>query len=438
MATLLLALIVGLPFAVAAATPILADRRPDDLPRISNYAALLLAVIVSLAVVDVEIPLLGGRALILLPVAQLGVQLMALAMVGMSMSLDDQAPDEAAGWLTVAWISLGGLTLALLVTSLTLAVLAFVAAGLAWAFGPPAADASSTTGPVLRYAALLTLTAPLLLAALRLAEMHTGATPELEPLILALAIPGFGLVLSLVPLHAWTVTLAAGSPRPMVIGVLGLVQTAGFILLLRTLARHPWMVQQAEIPMILGGALSALVGGWLALSSDKDDPDDWLAYAAIASGGMLLAGLGTQSRAAGDGVTLLLFARVLAIVVVALSPRGSARIGRAAGAAGALALAGTAGLAGFPGLWPILRALRQGGHAIAAASLLAGSGLLFATAVRRWPVAAPPWHRPGVPSRHGQLSVLALIAVLVLLGIAPQIAAAAFSHALRGLFFPRP
>jgi formate hydrogenlyase subunit 3/multisubunit Na+/H+ antiporter MnhD subunit len=434
MGKLLLMLVVGLPIAMAAASFALGDRWPERLPRLSNFAALALAVIVSLALVDVELALPGGRALVLSPVAQLGVQLLALAMLGFSMSVADEAAELANRWLAVAWLSLSGLVLALLVTSITLAVLTFVAAALIWALAPPGVDKSAASGPGLRYAALLALAVPPLVTALRLAEIHTAATPELEPLVLALIVPGFGLILSVVPLHAWTVTLASGSPRAMVIGVLGLVQTAGFILLLRTLERYPWLIAGGRGALIAGGALSLVIGGWLALASRRDDPDDWLAYAVVANTGLLLMGLATQSQSAATGVTLMLFARVLALVTVALASRAAWRLAQAARVAGTLTLAGTPGLAGFPGLWLIVAALQLDSPGWATIAVLAGSGLLLATALRRWWLPEPLTDAvtPGTPRRRWP--VVVLIVVLILLGIVPQIVAGAFGNALRGPF----
>jgi formate hydrogenlyase subunit 3/multisubunit Na+/H+ antiporter MnhD subunit len=311
----------------------------------------------------------------------------------------------------------------------------------------------------------------MLLPAYRLAEQRTVSTPELERIVLALAVPGFALLLGLIPLHAWTLSVASGAPREMLLGVVGVVQTAGFMLLLRTFEQHPWLTAQAGAPLILGGALSALLGGWLAVSARRADPDDWLVYALVAHSGMMMVGLGTQSRAAAVGVTLMLFARALAVVLLAVSPRTRGLPRRAAVTAATLALAGTPGLAGFPGLWLVLRRLLETGDELpplpgkplVPLALLAGSGLLFATALRRWRIpqagmdaariggVAEAAKAAGLERAAGDRTlalaptagdatrarqmVWLLVILLLAAGLAPQLLAEPFGRALERMFF---
>jgi len=439
MGPVLLAAVVLTPLAASAACFRLGSPRSGLALRLSVATALALVACVSLTS-DVTIPLFSGRALVLESTVQLGIQLLGLAMLGFVLSLVAEPPTSIAGWLAIAWLSLGGLIVALLLSSLPLAVLVFLGATLLWPFGLSAVERAPSTNAVMRFAALLALTAPLLLASLRLAELRTSATPDVERAALALAVPAFGLVMGLIPLHAWVLTLASGTPRTMLFGVLLLVQTAAFGLVLRTLATYPWMTAEARHALVIGGALSACVGGWLALSARRDDPDDWLIYATVANGGVLLAGLGTQSKVAGAGVALLWFARVLALVVVALAPRVAERLGRLATAAGTLALAGTPGLAGFPGLWLILRRLQETDHTVANLAVLVGCGLLFATAVRRWRTGFLTFHTAPAAGDEGgaRRAVIALIALMVLLGMAPQVVAEAFANAMRDMPFPKP
>ena len=441
MGVILLFVVVGLPFAGGGACLRLGAANAERALRVSVGVALVLVLTVSLAVIDVEIPLVAGRTLVLKSVAQLGIQLLGLAMLGFVLARTTDAPDVIAGWLPTAWVSLGGLTLSLLLTPLPLAVLVFLGAALLWPFGLPGAARRAATGVVMRFAALLALSMPVILIAFRLAEERTGATPGLEHLVLALAVPAFGLLIGVVPLHAWSLTVAGGAPRPMLFGVLLLVQTASFGLLLRTLATYTWMTGVAGDALVVGGALSALVGGWLALAARRDDPDDWLVYATVANSGMLLAGLGTQSAGAGAGVAMLLFARVLALVTLALAPRVGRSLRRLGYAAGTLVLAGTPGLVGFPGLWLILRRLQATEHTLANLAILAGSGFLFATAVRRWRA------DPGDDSVDGpaesedpgaRRAVISLMVLVIVLGFAPQVIATAFATAVQDLFFAKP
>lgn len=438
-ATSLLLALALLPLCAALLCIWLAPRDPEKSLKLSYGAALLLVLLVSLSVVDARIGLFAGRALELQPIAQLGVQLLGLAMLGFLLSLNRAQAQWLEAWLPLAWLSLFGLILSLLISSLPVALLIFLGAALLWAFALPPSARASSAGVTMRFAALISLTLPLLLIAFRLAE-ERAANDSVERLVLALAVPAFGLILGLIPLHAWTLTLAGGTPRAMVFGVISLVQTTGFMLLLRTLAEYPWATEVARGTLVAAGALSALVGGWMALSARRDDPDDWLVYAAIANSGMLLAGLGTQSEVAGAGVALLLFARVLALVLLDLAPRVPRLLRRLAIAAGTLALAGTPGLAGFPGLWLILLKLQAGQNGVAKPAILAGSGLLFATAVRRWRadtvIEDATWI--DAPDPGARRAALILLALLVLLGIAPQIVAPAFGIALRDIFFSLP
>lgn len=440
MATFLLLVLVILPFATAAGTLRLGSRRPYMALRLSVVSALLLVFLVSVAVVDAEISLVAGRALKLLSVSQLGIQMLGLAMLGFLLSLHSGASHWLRGWLPVSWLSLGGLILSLLVTSLPIALLLFVASALLWAFGLPTDLRQRSAGVTMRFAALITLALPLLLIAFRLAEDRATAPASVERLVLSMAVPAFGLILGLIPLHAWTLTLAGGNPRAMVFGVISLVQTTGFILLLRSFAVYPWMTGVARDTLVVGGALSACIGGWMALSARRNDPDDWLVYAAVANSGMLLAGLGTQSESAGAGVAFLLFARVLALLLLDMAPRVPKFLRRLAQAAGTLALAGTPGLAGFPGLWLILRRLQEAQNSLANLAILVGSGLLFATALRRWRVDDDgldgSWQSD--PDRGAQRAVISLLILMVLLGVAPQIIAPSFEDALRDIFFSRP
>jgi formate hydrogenlyase subunit 3/multisubunit Na+/H+ antiporter MnhD subunit len=456
---LLLAL-VALPFVAGATALRLQAGRPEIVIRAGLAGAIGLVVLATVIPVGVSLPLAAGRSLVLSPIAQLTTQLIGLATLGLLMALADDPPRRRETWLPVTWLSVGGLIVALLVNSggerpmpaLPIAVLVFVASILLWAFGLPHEQRASAAGPVIRYAALLSLAMPLLLAAFRIADDRLSASAgevAVERLVLALALPGFGLILGVVPLHAWTLTLASGAPRPMLFGAVAIGQTAGFGLLLNTMAVYPWITRGGYgTVVLLGGALTACVGAWLAASSDPADPDDWIAYAVVANAGMLVAGLGTGSRAAGTGVALLLLARVLALVLLTLSAGTSPSYRRVAYGAAGLALAGTPGFAGFPGLWLIVGGARAAGGP-SAAMLAVGSGLLFANALRRALPrrdrgergqtaleADPDWYTPLSPGRSRAVVVLAVL--MVVIGLAPQVVAGAFTNPLREVFFPLP
>lgn len=441
--SLLLVVTLALPLAAAAASL----RQPAaQALRTGIVAALVLVGVATLAVVDVALPLVGGRALEMSRIAQLGIQLEALAMLGLVMGLHRAPAETVTRWLPVAWTSTVGLSAALLINSLPIGLLAFVGAALLWAFGLPEGERGVAMGAVLRYAALLALVIPLLLSAYRLAELRPEAVNkgELEHVVLALVVPAFALLLGLIPMHAWVLTLASGAPRTMLFGVLSLVQTAGFALLLRTLEDLKWLTATATAPLVFGGAVSAFLGAWLALSARLEDPDDWLVYAVVANSGMLIVGLGTQSRAAAVGVVLMLFARVLALVLMGVGRRVRGLHQRVASGVALLTLAGTPGLAGFPGLWRVLQKLsgEAGGAALrvpfgpqAHLALLAASALLFATALRRWDAPLDPAGPDERRDIGGERAVVLLVVLIVALGLAPQLVSGAFGRALTDMFF---
>jgi multicomponent Na+:H+ antiporter subunit D len=440
LAKALLLLVLTLPPAGAVTTARLLPGNPRVATRISLALAMSLVVAVTVTPLDAEIPLASGRALVLSPIGQLGIQLLGLAILGVIMGLEHRPAEDQASWLPVAWLSLTGLALSLVLESLPLALLLFASAALLWAVGLPVAERQAASGAVLRYAALVALAMPMLLLALRLAELRQtaaqGAEIAVETAVMAVALPGFGLVLGMIPLHSWTLTVASGAPRTMLIGAVALVQTAAFTFLLQTIKEYPWLTRGDYGAIITAcGALTAAVGGWLALAADPDDPDDWLAYAAVANAGMLVAGIGTGSRIAGAGVVSLLFARVLGLVLVSLSDSAAGAHRRLAEAVATLTLAGTPLLAGFPGLWLIVGGTHSSGHR-AYLGLVLGSGLLFATALRR---GLPRVTRLAPPeAARGGLTVFALVLVLFLLGLVPQTMTGALADPLRDHFFPLP
>lgn len=437
-----LATIVVLPFAAAVACARVAATNPRQAMVVSTGASFALATLGLLATVDSVLPLvLTGRELRLTPMAQLGIQLQALAILGLFRPTDPAGEVRLAPWLPVAWLSVAGMSLGLLMNSLSLGLLAFIASAMLWAFGLPAPERARAAGPVLRFAALLALVMPLLLLAFALAEQRTGSgTPDLEIVALALAAPGYGLILGIVPMHAWTLSLAGGAPREMLLGVLALVQTTAAVMLMRTLEAYPWIAEVASTPLLAGGTISVIVGSWLAFASRLDDPDDWLVHAAVAHSGMLLVGLGTQSHAATVGVLLFVFVRVLALVTLASARRTTGLLRRIGFGTATLAMAGTPGFAGFPGLWLVLRHVPAQGAFPLRAALLVGSGLLFATAVRHWRAPATLADDTPVPADDpgARVAVWVLVGLLVGIGLAPQTVVGAFERALHGMFIASP
>ena len=102
----LLLLVATLLLPLAAAGMSVRLRAAQAL-RMSTVVALILVAAATLAVVDATVPLIGLRALEMTRIAQLGIQLEALAMLGLVMGLHRAPPDTVTRWLPVAWTSIG-------------------------------------------------------------------------------------------------------------------------------------------------------------------------------------------------------------------------------------------------------------------------------------------------------------------------------------------
>jgi hypothetical protein len=131
----LLLMVVALPLVAAVLSQALVRRRPHQAVVVSLVVALLFALSATFALVDRPLFFIAFRSVVLTPAAQLGTQLIALMALGLVLALEAEPPDIIADWLPVLWISVFGLTLALLLSELPLALLMLLGAALVWALG---------------------------------------------------------------------------------------------------------------------------------------------------------------------------------------------------------------------------------------------------------------------------------------------------------------
>jgi hydrogenase-4 component B len=238
-----------------------------------------------------------------------------------------------------------------------------------------------------------------LLLALRLGSPNWlgAATPphRFDPLILSLALVGFGAKAGLLPLHAWLPAAHANAPARISALMSGLLIATGFYGLIRIggLIGPPpaWW----GLVLVVVGAASAVYG--IASAVAQSDCKRLLAYSSIENLGLCTLGLGLSVVALNEGATdLALLAACAALLHVVHHAAFKGLLFLGAGAllhatgtreleamggllrrmpvtgrlwmVGAAAAAGIPGFAGFASEWLLLRA----GFAAAASGSWAG------------------------------------------------------------------
>lgn len=212
-----------------------------------------------------------------------------------------------------------------------------------------------------------------------------------------LLVVGLAIVIVAPPFHTW-LTAAGEESHPLAFGFAAILfQSAGLVLLLRSLDAYAWMRTDPLVTEFLRGAglLMIVLGSLWCLAERR--AGRLVAYALIVDFGVSLLAVANLSV---EGYTValgMLVARALAVVVVSLGISGlggrtgadgmesSAGYHRAAlvGAmAGGLSLAGFPLTAGFPGRWQtlLLEAGADSVSAIAISLSVAAVSLAFA----RW------------------------------------------------------
>jgi formate hydrogenlyase subunit 3/multisubunit Na+/H+ antiporter MnhD subunit len=184
--------------------------------------------------------------------------------------------------------------------------------------------------------------------------------------------------------------VAVEAPPTVTAFLIGTVHPVLFLLLVSLFQQHPWLVadNQAFQLLTVGGFLTALVGGFLALG--QQDLGRLLAYTALNDLGCLLLGLGTVSVEGLTATALQLVNRSLALVLASM---GLATLRRYAPSdafadlgnmarrmplvsagllVGLLSLAGFPLTGGFASRWPICRLVYQQNPLYAIALILSG------------------------------------------------------------------
>jgi multicomponent Na+:H+ antiporter subunit D len=253
-------------------------------------------------------------------------------------------------------------------------------------------EGQRSTQPALRYLVMTALALPCFLVTAWLFELHARNPHNValaEPALTLLAL-GFAILLGAVPFQAWLPAVAVKASPTVTAFLIGTVHPILFLLLTSLFQRHPWLIadNQAFQLLTLGGLLTALVGGFLALG--QQDFGRLLAYTALSDLGCLLLGLGTGSMEGLTATALQLVNRSLALVLASVGLATLRRyvpsdafadlgnVARRMPLVSAGLLAGLLSLAGFPltggfaGRWPIYRLVYQKNHLHAIALFLSG------------------------------------------------------------------
>jgi formate hydrogenlyase subunit 3/multisubunit Na+/H+ antiporter MnhD subunit len=274
---------------------------------------------------------------------------------------------------------------------------------------------------------------------------------------------GFFFLVGAAPLHSAMPAIIAEAP-PLA-GALAVLwgNVAILTLLIRFPAAYSWATQQANVgAWLIGlGLLTALWGGVGALG--QRDFGRLLGYAALHDYGALLLGLGMQGPLGVAAALNMMLARSLSLLLSAsalsvLRARlGSDSFARVRGAAartpwaaaglmvGGMGLVGWPLTAGFGARWGLLRLLLEDQQrivialfAVSAACVALGYVRGAAVLMGRIPperVAAGPVERE--PAR-AIIWIAALLLVVALVALAPQIAGAWIGTALDALTAPAP
>lgn len=361
---------------------------------------------------------------------------------------------SGALFFAVSWVSqpgrsytpLGVLILALLTGALTIEPFLFAAVFLELAamaailmLVPPGAP---EPGRVLQLLILYTLAMVGILFTGWLLENVgvTSVTPELAERVMVLLAFGFSILMFVPPFHYWLPSAAASVKPAAIAFVAVMLQSAGLFTLLRFLDTYAWLradprlvlaVETAGIVMVAFGSLSAMA---------HHSVHRVAAYALIADFGVGLLAIGSNSPAGFQLVLYLAGARVVGLLLYSLASSrldaDAERAGwtsRAGTLIGLASLAGVPLTAGFPVRWSAITELGLGAAGL---WIPVGSALVMVAVIRlgiRFPTelgAASQGAARPVPER---LAIGGAIGLCLLLGIAPQLAEAWVSAAMRGL-----
>lgn len=169
------------------------------------------------------------------------------------------------------------------------------------------------------YLVVIVLTAASLLLANRFVVLYPQ-TPERTDLIqfaILFLSWGFGLAFALFPFQFWVGPMTDDAPLPTAAAILALGQPIGLVLLFRFLNQNLWLVEKADVFLLmqLGGMAAIVVGGLLAAVERR--AGRLMGYAAIFAFGFALLDL---SRASPEGLAysaLEVLARAIGLTLLA-------------------------------------------------------------------------------------------------------------------------
>jgi formate hydrogenlyase subunit 3/multisubunit Na+/H+ antiporter MnhD subunit len=264
-------------------------------------------------------------------------------------------------------------------------------------------------------------------------------TPENADLIRGAVIfltLGFGLLLAVVPLHIWLGPLADEMPMLSVAFLVGVAQPVGLWLLFQQMNQSLWLVQKSPLLTVLlyGGALTVPIGALLSLTEKRDGR--FIAYLSLVALGYALIGLGLGTRIGLAGASLAVMNRAIGVALVAGGlafvrhhfERRWQLIGAVAIIAGGLGLAGIPPMLGLISDWSIYRELATTNMSLMLLLVASNAVAMFSTLRLAWEILS---NRESVAPKETKIVpylctivVVLLIAVMVVVGIFPQLIAA--------------
>lgn len=299
---------------------------------------------------------------------------------------------------------------------------------------------------------------PFLIAASLIAQRlyEPDATALTAVVVLALGM-GFALMLAVVPFHAWLPQAAEDGP-PLVAAWLAAGMGGSYlVVLLDLLARYQWLAEDAQVQRLLfGGGLLLAIGGGLFAVTERHLGRLW-AYAVLADMGYILLGLSFGTRGGVLAALLTLGSRMVSLLLAGgalatirhrattldfedlLGVGVRLPLSLLAFALGGMAMLGVPLTAGFPGHWAVLRLLveaRSGwAWVLVVASVLGLVGFVRAFAVMMSPASEGQLAMVESEPRIATSFLVALGALSLWIGLAPQTLDPVFSTLLRALNF---
>lgn len=265
---------------------------------------------------------------------------------------------------------------------------------------------------------------------------------------------GFAILLAAPPFHSWLPSLAEEAPPAASVAVISILSLTSLDLLLSLVNGALWLTADANSLSVLSvaGLITALVGGVLAFAQRR--PWRLLAYAAISDMGFILVGLGTGSVIGVTGALAHAINRCLLVLLVAMSlgtlctylKGGSVSslgeaLSRMPGSItgyviGGLALGGFPLFNGFTTRWLIYRSISGDNHLYQGVLLLAGALVVVGYLRSLFSMLGPSGEL--VEEREPLLVTgitLALVAVCLLLGLAPDVLVRPLLSIVQGMIF---